>query len=71
LRPRRREATTGSKLLRTRERSGEAAENEREQRKEPLDVRTEPVGAEVDASLRPLARALLALAEQLSQEEGP
>jgi hypothetical protein len=26
---------------------------------------------EVDATLRPLARALLALAEQLSQEEGP
>ena len=31
----------------------------------------EPAWAEVDASLRPLARALLALAEQLSREEAP
>lgn len=31
----------------------------------------EPAWTEVDASLRPLARALLALAEQLSREGGP
>jgi hypothetical protein len=71
LRPRRREALTGSKLSRSRWRSGEAAEDERESRQEPLEVRREPVGAEDDASLRPLARALLALAEQLRREEAP
>jgi hypothetical protein len=31
----------------------------------------EPAWTEVDASLRPLARALLAFAEQLSREEPP
>jgi hypothetical protein len=31
----------------------------------------EPAWTEVDASLRPLARALLALVEQLSREEAP
>jgi hypothetical protein len=44
---------------------------ERERQREGLDVAGEPDETEVDVSLVPLARALLALAEQLSQEEGP
>ena len=36
-----------------------------------FEANGEPAWAEVDASLRPLARALLALAEQLSREEAP
>jgi hypothetical protein len=71
LTPRREDAPTEAELPRRRRRSGEAPGDEREQRENPLDVRREPVGAEVDASLRPLARALLALAEQLQQEEAP
>jgi hypothetical protein len=68
---RRREAPTGPELSRTRERSSEAAKDEKGQSPQRLDAKREPVGTEVDASLRPLAKALLALAEQMSQEEGP
>jgi len=35
---------------------------------DPLDMREEQAGSGDDASLRPLARALLAVAEQLLQE---
>jgi hypothetical protein len=48
-----------------------AADVERDQRRDGLDAVAEPDETEVDASLRPLARALLAFAEQLSREEGP
>jgi hypothetical protein len=44
---------------------------ERERQPDGLDAVAEPDAAEVDASLRPLARALLALAEQLTQGEAP
>jgi hypothetical protein len=71
LRPRRGDAPTEAALPRQRRSGGEAGEDEREQRREPLDARSEPDAPEVDASLRPLARALLALAEQLRREEGP
>jgi hypothetical protein len=44
---------------------------ERERQRDGFDVAGEPDETVVDASLMPLARALLALAEQLSREEGP
>jgi hypothetical protein len=44
---------------------------ERERQRDGLDVAGEPDEAEVDATLRPLATALLALAEQLMREEAP
>jgi hypothetical protein len=70
LRPRRGNAPTEAELPRRLARGGEASDNERIQRKDPLDVTEEWVGSEDDASLRPLARALLALAEQLQREDG-
>jgi hypothetical protein len=42
-----------------------------ERRRDGLDAVAEADAAEVDATLRPLARALLALAEQLMGEEAP
>jgi hypothetical protein len=45
--------------------------DQRREPKERPDAHEEPGWTEVDASLRPLARALLALSEQLSREEGP
>jgi hypothetical protein len=50
---------------------GEAAEPDGDQRPDGLDAEKEEIRSEDDGSLRPLARALLALAEQLSGEEGP
>jgi hypothetical protein len=52
-------------------RGGEAADVERERRRDGLDAIAEPDETEVDTTLRPLARALLALAEQLMREEAP
>jgi hypothetical protein len=68
LRPRRGNAPI--EALPRRRGSGDGPQDEREQL-EPLEVNEERVGSEDDASLRPLARALLALAEQLMREEGP
>jgi hypothetical protein len=68
LRPRRGDAPPEDELPRPRGKSREAADDERGRRQHPLDVQDEPVAAEVDATLRPLARALLALAEQLGKE---
>lgn len=68
---RRGDAPTETGLPRRRGRGDGPTDVERERRRDGLDVAGEPDEAEVDASLRPLARALLALAEQLSQEEGP
>lgn len=70
MRPRRGDAPPEAELLRRRVRSGEAAYDECEQSPDPDGVREEMVGSEDDASLRPLAQALLALAEQLRREEG-
>jgi hypothetical protein len=70
LRPRREDAPTEAGLSRRCGRGDDAAEVEREWQMDGADVTGEPDEAEVDASLRPLARALLALAEQLRQEEG-
>jgi hypothetical protein len=70
LRPRRGDAPTKTEVLRRRRASGEAS-NEREHREATPVVNEERVGSEDDASLRPLARALLALAEQLRREEAP
>jgi hypothetical protein len=50
---------------------GEAAEQDRDRRRDGLDAEEGEIRSEDDSSLRPLARALLALAEQLSGEEGP
>jgi hypothetical protein len=50
---------------------GEAAEPDGDQRPDGLDPEEGEIRSEDDGSLRPLARALLALAEQLSGEEGP
>jgi hypothetical protein len=44
---------------------------ERDPRRDGLDAGVEADPAEVDATLRPLARALLALAEQLMAEQAP
>jgi hypothetical protein len=71
LRPRREDAPTEVGLPgRHENRDENAKDRPREQESRP-DESDEPVLTDVDATLRPLARALLALAEQLSQEEGP
>jgi len=49
----------------------DAADGERERQRAGLDAVAEPDEAEVDVTLRPLARALLALAEELMGEEAP
>jgi hypothetical protein len=69
LRPRREDAPTDAGLRRRRTRGDDAADVER--RRDGLDAVAEADAAEVDATLRPLARALLALAEQLMGEEAP
>jgi hypothetical protein len=70
LRPRRDDAPTEAEVTRRRENGDETADRLRTQDAQ-LDARDEPVATEVDATLRPLARALLALAEQLMGEEAP
>jgi hypothetical protein len=71
LRPRREDAPTDAGLRRRRGRGDDAADVERDRRRDGLDAVAELDLAEVDATLRPLARALLALAEQLMAEEAP
>jgi hypothetical protein len=70
LTPRREDAPTEAELPRRRERN-EPPDHDGTRLEGPRDVSEERVEAEVDASLRPLARALLALAEQLQREEAP
>jgi len=65
------DAPTEAGLPRRRGRSGEASDDDREEQKDRVARDDAPaVGSEDDANLRPLARALLALAEQLRQEDG-
>jgi hypothetical protein len=71
LRPRRGDALTEAEFSPPRGGNGEVSDDQREHQEDPLDVSKEQVGSEDDASLRPLARALLALAEQLRREEAP
>jgi hypothetical protein len=70
LRPRRGDAP-GEAGLPHPHRKGDAAEPDGDQRPDGLDVEEGEIRSEDDDSLRPLAKALLALAEQLSGEEGP
>lgn len=71
MRPRREDAPAEAGLPRQRGRDGEAWNDEREGQGNRLDTGREPVETEDGATLRPLARALLALAEQLMGEEAP
>jgi hypothetical protein len=71
LTPRREDAPTEAGLPHPHNRNGEATEQGRKRQRDVLDPIAEPGEAEVDATLRPLARALLALAEQLRREEAP
>ena len=71
MRPRREDAPTDAGLRRRRGMGDDAADVQRERRRSDFDVSGEPDEAEVDATLRPLAKALLALAEQLMGEEAP
>lgn len=70
MRPRRGDAPADDGLPHPRGKA-EAAEQDRERRPDVLDAEKGKIRSEDDDSLRPLARALLALAEQLSREEGP
>jgi hypothetical protein len=69
LRPRRGDTPSEARLPRRLGR-GEATEQEPERRSDGLDADEEPIRSVDDDSLMPLARALLALAEQLRREEG-
>ena len=69
MKPRRGDAPTEAGLPRQRGRDGEAWDDEREGQRNHPDTGQEQVETEDGASLRPLARALLALAEQLKQED--
>jgi hypothetical protein len=71
LRPRRGDAPTGARLTRAVKGREEAQNDDRERWENHPDAGQEPVWTEDDASLRPLARALLALAEQLVREDEP
>ena len=71
MRPRRGDAHAEAEVLARSGRDWEGAQEEHGHLGEGLDVAGEPDEAEVDATLRPLARALLALAEQLMGEEAP
>jgi hypothetical protein len=68
LTPRRGDAPTEAELPRRRNGSDAASDDEREQQEDSLNVSEGLGGSEDDVSLRPLARALLALAEQLQRE---
>jgi hypothetical protein len=70
LRPRREDAPAEAGVTRRREKGDDTADRLRTQ-KAQLDASDEPVVTEDDVSLRPLARALLMLAEQLMGEEAP
>jgi hypothetical protein len=68
---RRADAPTEAEIIRRRRRTAEASDDDREGQKGRVALDdTSAVGSEDDASLRPLARALLALAEQLQREDG-
>lgn len=69
MRPRREDAPSEAGLFGQRGKS-EAAEQERKRGFDGLDAEEE-IRSEEDDSLRPLARALLALARQLKREEAP
>jgi hypothetical protein len=71
LRPRREDAPTEAGLPRRRDTGDETAEDRLRNQEVRLDASDEPVLTELDATLRPLARALLAVAEQLMGEEAP
>ena len=71
MRPRRREAPSEDGLPRQGGKGEVVSHGEWREPKERPDAHEDPDWTEDDASLRPLARALLALAEQLSQGEGP
>jgi hypothetical protein len=71
LRPRREDAPTDAGLRRRCGRGDNAADVERDPRRDGLEAVAEADASEVDATLRLLARALLALAEQLMGEEAP
>jgi hypothetical protein len=70
LRPRRGDAPNEAGVIRRRG-NGEAPAQDRERWPDGLDGEGEEIRSQNDDSLRPLARALLALSEQLSREEGP
>jgi hypothetical protein len=70
LRPRREDAPTEAGIPRRHENGDDTAVRLRKLGA-CLDASDEPAETEVDATLRPLARALLALAEQLIGEESP
>jgi hypothetical protein len=70
LSPRRGNAPPEGGVTRRCENGDETADRLRTQEAR-LDASDETVVTEVDATLRPLARALLALAEQLMGEEAP
>ena len=69
MKPKRKDAPITARLPRSRKEVADTAA-QREQL-EARDAREESDEAADDVSLRPFARALLALAEQLSQEEMP
>lgn len=69
MRPRRGDTPSEARFPRRRGR-GEAVGEEPERRSNGLDADEEPIRSVDDDSLRPLARALLTLAEQLRREEG-
>jgi hypothetical protein len=71
LRPRREDAPTEAGVTRRHDNADETAEDRLEDQEVRVDRSDEPVLTEVDATLRPLARALLALAGQLMGEEAP
>jgi len=74
LRPRRGDAPTeaeGDRGQRRIAQAGNVSDVEREPQDPVVIAGGEPGEAEGDASLKPLARALLALAEQLIREEAP
>jgi hypothetical protein len=68
--PRREDAPIEAGLPGGREGLADTADAQREYREAP-DAREERGETADDVSLRPLARALLALAEQLTREEAP
>jgi hypothetical protein len=71
LRPRRENAPTEAEPPHRRGRDNDAGEDRLRSQEARLDASDEPAETEVDATLRPFARALLALAEQLMGEEAP
>jgi len=70
LRPRREDAPTEAGVTRRHEDGDENLEDRLRKQRAPVEA-DEEVLTEADATLRPLARALLALAEQLMGEEAP